>query len=87
MDDENAGILLPVETDRRLDQLLADWAVHARLSPEKEIEIYERIFVVEEDLGYDWWQQLVDGFSFKALNVVPKFAFKGTLLPYSLVQA
>ncbi|MFC5648759.1 hypothetical protein ACFPYJ_06380 [Paenibacillus solisilvae] len=75
MGNDKAVNLLTVDTDRRLDQLLADWAEYARLSPEKEEEIYERIFVVEEDLGYDWWQQLVDGFSFKASNVVPKFAF------------
>lgn len=75
MDDEFADIRFPADADEQLDRLLAGWAQQVRLSLQEEDELFDRIFVITEDLGYNWWRQLAGGFSFPTVNLSPAFAF------------
>ncbi|WP_199615799.1 hypothetical protein [Paenibacillus alkalitolerans] len=75
MDDEPMDMRLPADVDDQLNRLLAEWALQVRLSLQEEEELYDRIFVIADDLGYDWWRQLAGGFSFQTLNVFPSFVF------------
>lgn len=69
MDDEFTAKILPVHVDRRLDELLVNWAEHIRLSPMEKDELYDRIFVISKDLGYDWWRQLLVDMPLKNSNI------------------
>jgi len=66
---------LSADADDRLSQLLAEWGQQVRLSQQEENELYDRIFVLADDLGYDWWRQLIGGFPFQTLNSFPAFRF------------
>ncbi|WP_029192786.1 hypothetical protein [Paenibacillus harenae] len=76
MDDELMDLKFPAEADDQLNRLLAKWALQVQLSLQEEEELYDRIFVIADDLGYDWWRQLGEGFSFQTLNVFPAFVFR-----------
>jgi hypothetical protein len=71
MDDELMDLRLPAEADDQLNRLLAEWALQVQLSLHEEEELFDRIFVIADDLGYEWWRQLAGGFSFQTLNIFP----------------
>jgi hypothetical protein len=71
MNEEFKDLILSVDTDDRLNQLLTEWSLQVRLSKKEEDELYERIFVIADDLGFDWWRQLAVGCSFQTWNAFP----------------
>jgi len=75
MDDQRKDLSLPAETDDQLNRLLAEWAQLVQLSRQEEEALYDRIFVIANDLDYDWWRQLARSLSFQTLNNFPGFRF------------
>ncbi|WP_219834040.1 hypothetical protein [Paenibacillus sp. R14(2021)] len=75
MNNETDWRSLPIAAEQRLDELLDVWAAQARLKPERGEAIFEHFFVIEKDLGYEWWKQLFDGISFHPAKMFSKFVF------------
>jgi hypothetical protein len=68
MNEEFKDLILSTDTDDWLNQLLTEWSLEVQLSQKEADEWYERIFVISDDLGYDWWRQLAVGSSFQLWN-------------------
>jgi hypothetical protein len=68
MNEEFKDLILSTDTDDWLNQLLTEWSLEVQLSKKEADELYERIFVISDDLGYDWWRQLAVGCSFQLWN-------------------
>jgi hypothetical protein len=65
MAETNKSADLPDTVDAELDRLLGEWAGDVLIGLERqENAILSGVLVLTDDLGYGWWRQLCDQFSF-----------------------
>lgn len=65
MSEDNKTIHMPDIIDAELDRLLGQWAADVLIDFEqREHAIMNGVLILSDDLGYAWWRQLCDRFSF-----------------------